>query len=115
VEADRKSGLSRLSYFVGFNKSRKQNRFRGVKADQSAWIGQVNPSSIQTILSAPELRRVMPCFPKEENVLPKKARGLYHRSGIHCTVFSQCHPAPKVIIRLKKIITRACAGVNSKI
>lgn len=42
------------------------------------------PSTIQTILSAPEIHRVMRL----------RARGLYHRSGIR---FLSRHPAPKVI------------------
>jgi hypothetical protein len=37
-------------------------------------------------------------FPKEESDVPKQARGLYHRSGIHPRfVRRKCHPAPKVI------------------
>ena len=35
-------------------------------------------------------------FPNKESDVPKQARGLYHRSGIHA-LCGASHPAPKVI------------------
>ena len=38
------------------------------------------------------------CFSTKKLSLPKEARGLYHRSGIHLYYeLRKCHPAPKVI------------------
>jgi hypothetical protein len=47
-------------------------------------------------------------FPKKKLSLPKEARGLYHRSGIHLKFYivkHRCHPAPKVKYLIVCIIT----------
>ena len=74
------------------NKIPKTNRFRGVKADPSAQVGQVNPSSIQTITVG------LGISPSHTDLLTlKECEDLF----VGCTTDRELHPAPKVNIKLR--------------
>jgi hypothetical protein len=97
VKADKPSGL-RLALAkpdpeaLHLNKIPKTNRFRGVKADQSAQVGQVNPSSIQTItvgLGISPGHTHLPILSDAKDLL------------VGCTTDRELHPAPKVVIQLR--------------
>ena len=73
----------------------KTNRFRGVKRRQSAHVGQPNLLLSRLLLSAPEFHRIMP---------PWRLVGF--------TTDRELHPAPKVDIRLSKIIPNCLRDVR---
>ena len=74
------------------NKIPKTNRFRGAKADQSAQVGQVNPSSIQTLTVG------LGISPSHTDLrILKECEDLF----VGCTTDRELHPAPKVIIELR--------------
>jgi hypothetical protein len=69
------------------NKIPKTNRFRGVNRDRSARVGQVNPSSIQTITVG------LGISPGPTHLFIKDEKDLL----VGYTTDRELHPAPKVI------------------
>ncbi len=73
------------------------------------------PSTIQTILSASELHRVMlalcsACLSIKKLSLPKEARGLYHRSGIHLQYHSARVTLPRRLLSCDDYNITACTA-----